>query len=142
MKHLSSSPNVLDFSETAEQREFAERTWARAHLLTDADRVLLALHLDAGSSFGQIARLVGVQPTTVARRVRRIVARLVDQTYPICAQNRQRFTESELDIIRDFFVRGLSVARISRDHEVTYYRARAIVQMAQECAASVRSLTK
>jgi len=140
MKNLSDSANILDFHETRREREFGERIWARAHLLTNRDRALLALHVDAGNSFHQIARLLGVRPTTIARRIRKITERLTDQTYPLCVRSAERFTELELTIIKDFFVRGISMSEISRDRGVSYYRARATVQKAEGFTASIRSL--
>lgn len=140
MKNVSDPSKIVDFRDTTREREYAERIWARAHLLTNRDRALLALHVDAGNSFHQIARLLGVRPTTIARRIRKITERLVDQTYPLCARSPERFAELELSIIRDFFVRGLSMAEISRAHGVSYYRARATVQKAEAFAGSVRSL--
>ncbi|MBN2128356.1 MAG: hypothetical protein JW741_02630 [Sedimentisphaerales bacterium] len=142
MKSLSGLSEVFDFRDTTPQRESAERILARAHLLTNRDRALLALHVDAGNSFHQIARLLGVRPTTVARRIRKITERLADPTYPLCARSPERFAKLELSIIRDFFVRGLSMAEISRGHGVSYYRARATVQKAEAFAGSMRSLAR
>jgi len=140
MKSLSDPSKIADFRDTTRERESGERILARAHLLTSRDRTLLALHVEAGNSFRQIARLVGVRPTTIARRIRKITERLIDQTYPLCAGRPDRFGELELSIIRDFFVRGLSMAEISRAHGVSYYRARATVRKAEEFVAAVRSL--
>jgi hypothetical protein len=44
------------------------------------------------------------------------------------------FGAPELAVIRDHFVRGLSLARICRDHNLCYYRARRIVEKARRFA--------
>jgi len=136
MKMLSNTLDILANERITGRRERAERMWAQAHLLRADDRALLRLHLDAGNSFNQIARMLGVRPSTVARRLRRIAERLNDPTYPLCAQHRRQFSKVELAVIRDFFVRGLSVRQISRGRKLSYYRARAVVLRAQEFAAA------
>ena len=141
MKNLSHSLDTGEFEGTTGQRERIERVWARAHLLTKRDRALLALHVDAGNSFHQIARLLGVRPTTIARRIRKITERLIDQTYPLCVRSPECFTRRELTIIRDFFITGLTMKEISEDRNVSYYRARAAVQKAREFVSSAGALT-
>lgn len=120
------------------RRDLAERLWARAGLLSDDDRTLLSMYLDHGSSYRQIARLIGVRPTTVARRIRKITERLLDETYPICLRHRGCFSEPQLAVIRDFFARGLTMTDISQMHGLSYYRVRSTVLAAQQFVGSVR----
>jgi DNA-binding CsgD family transcriptional regulator len=136
MTTQNSSLDILERDRLTGQRDRAEQMWALAHLLTADDRALLRLHLDAGNSFRQIARMLGVRPSTVARRLRRIAKRLSDPTYPLCVRNRQRFSKDELAVIRDFFVKGLPLRQISRARNVSYYRARAAVEKAQGFATA------
>ncbi len=121
----------------AVQQDRIDQLRARAHLLSDEDRTLLAMYLDAGSSFRQIARLTAMSPSTVSRRVRRIVHRLSNNIYTACLRNRHRFSNSELAITRDYFIRGLSARRISRNHHVSYYSVLAVVERARAFARSL-----
>jgi transposase-like protein len=123
---------------TADRRRAGEILWSRMHLLTGEDRALLQMYLERGSTFCQMARLMGVSPTSVARKVRRIIRRLLDDTYALCMANRDDFTGRELALIKDYFVRGLSMARISGEHDVTFYRVRAAVAKARRYAARMR----
>jgi len=118
------------------QRGFAEMLRLRTPLLTGEDRLLMTLYLEDGHSYRQIARLIGANPTTVARRVRRIARRLIDETYSVCLENRSVFSGSELAILRDYFLRGLSFARIGRKRGTSYYRARTTVLKARKLAAT------
>ncbi len=118
------------------ERTEAERQWCellrtRAELLAGEERALVTMYLDGHSSFRQLARLAGTRPSTVGRRIRRILRRLADETYPLCLHNRRRFTESELTIIRDHFVRGLSVRRIMAVRQLRRYRVRATIAQAR-----------
>jgi transposase-like protein len=138
MTHLNASFIADDCEPRRERRDQAERIWTRADLLGNEDRTLLRLHLDHGSSYRQIARLMGVRPTTVARRIRRITKRLLDDTYPACRRHRTCFSPLQLAVIRDFFARGMTMRNISRKHHITYYRVRSTVLAAQQFAASIR----
>jgi len=120
-------------------RERCELLRARATQLADEDRALMALYLDGGNSYRQIARLTGQYPTSVARRIRRITRRLLDKTYPLCLQNRAAFTVFELAVIKDHFVRGYSCHEISRTRHASYYRIRSIILTAKDLVASAES---
>jgi len=139
MKTRSGSLEVLEFEPTTGRRGRAERMWSRAHLLSTDDQTLLRLHLDGGHSFSQIGRLLGLRPSTVGRRLRRITERLADPTYPLCVRYRHRFSHIELIVIRDFFVRGRSVQQISAARNVSYYASRAAVRKARKFVAANRA---
>jgi transposase len=104
----------------------------RAHLLDRQDRALLQMHLAGGRSFNEIARWTGLSPSTVCRRIHRMIRRLSDPTYPICLGNPRQFSPQELDIIRDHFVRGLSLACVRRRHHLGHRRLRRIIDKARQ----------
>jgi hypothetical protein len=106
----------------------------RANLLDRDDRALLQMHLEAGRGFHEIARLTGLSPATVCRRIHRMVRRLSDPTYTVCLRNQRHFSRVELDVIRDHFVRGLSLACIRRRHALGHRRVRCIIAKAHQMA--------
>jgi hypothetical protein len=124
----------LDVCRIPARRDTVELLRARLDLLKGEDRALLKMYLDAGSSFYQLARLAGMNRSTVCRRIHRMIRRLSDETYPVCQANPHVFDEQELTIIRDHFVRGLSVKRICRDHQIGLYRVRVTVEKARRFA--------
>jgi DNA-directed RNA polymerase specialized sigma24 family protein len=113
------------------RRVAVERLRANWGLLDPEERLLLKLHLEAGGSLEEIARVMGRHPSTVCRRIQRMIRRLCDETYDRCAVAGASFGPAELAVVRDHFVRGLSLARICRDHHLCYYRVHAIVQKAR-----------
>jgi len=127
-------PGEWDIERIPARRDVAEALRARLELLGTEDRVLLKTYLEAGSSFDEIARLAGMNRSTVCRRIHRLIRRLYDETYVRCEGNRALFSEPELAVICDHFVRGFSLKRICRDHNLSYYRARAIVEKARRFA--------
>jgi len=127
-------PVELDADRLAARREVVEVLRARLDLLGGADRVLLKMHLDARSSFDEIAKLTGLNRSSVCRRIHRMIHRLYDQTYVRCAAAHDRFSAPELMVVRDHFVRGLSLQRICREHNLCYYRVHRIVERARRLA--------
>ena len=121
------------------RREEAERWRARvdlldlrANLLSSPDRTLLQMHLEAGRNFHEIARLTGLSPSTVCRRIHRMIHRLSDPTYTNCLRHQRHFSRMELEVIRDHFVRGLSLACIRRRHTLGHRRIRRIIVKAHQ----------
>jgi len=134
MRRLSKQPAELDLYQARILRDTADQLKPLVDLLIGDDKTLLLMYIQAGCSFQQLARLAGVNRSSVGRRIRRIVQRLSDPTYTLCLDSRWRFTDLEKAVIRDHFVRGLSLKRICRDHDLCYYRARAIVERARHVA--------
>ena len=128
--------------ETPCRRELAEKLILRIPLLESEDRVLMTLYLEDGHSYGEIAHLTGTRATTVSRRIRKIVRRLTDETYQRCMNPQPVFDATELAVIRDHCVRGLSGQEISRRHNISHYRVRSIIQRAHLFADSVRRREK
>jgi hypothetical protein len=122
-------PAELDIDRLPARRDVVEVLRARLDLLEAEDKLLLKIYLEAGSSFDEIAKLAGTNRSTVCRRIHRMVRRLYDETYGRCQAG--PFSEAELAVIRDHFVRGLSLTRICRDHKLCYYRVRTIVERAR-----------
>jgi len=125
-------PTELDTARIPDRREVVELLRARLDLLSGVDRALLKMYLEAGSSFDQLARLAGMNRSTVCRRIHRILRRLCDATYARC--QRGPFSNLELAILRDHFVRGLSVKRIGREYGLGDYRVRTLVEKARQFA--------
>ncbi len=126
----------LDLSErrTLACRELVERLQRRVLLLNGQDRVLMEMYLDGGLGIRQIAKLVGASPSTVTRRLRRIVLRLSDETYFRCMQYRWRFADDELLVLRDHFLQGRSIVRISRSRRLSRYRIARAIRKARRIA--------
>jgi hypothetical protein len=127
-------PAEWDIERLPARRDVAEVLRERLDLLDTEERVLLRTYWEAGSSFDAIARLTGMNRSTVCRRIHRLIRRLSDETYVLCEADRTRFPTSELAVIRDYFVRGFSLKRICRDHDLGYYRARVIIEKARHFA--------
>ena len=97
---------------------------SRADLLTGKDRAIMQIYLDNSGTFRQMSRIAGVNEANVARRIHRIIRRLLDGQYITCLRNRHKFTVEELDIARDYFLEGLPMSQIADNRSTTYYAVR------------------
>jgi predicted DNA-binding protein YlxM (UPF0122 family) len=97
---------------------------SRAELLTGKDKALMTMYLKNGTSFRQMARLAGVNEASIARRIYKIIQRLIDGEYITCLRSRDKFTPTEMKVSKDYFVEGLSMKKIAKKRGLTYYRVR------------------
>jgi len=97
---------------------------SRVELLEGEDRALLTMYLDNGTTFRQIAKVAGVNEATVARRIYKLIQRLLDGDYVACLRNRQMFTCQEMSVARRYFLKGESMRTIATREGVTYYQVR------------------
>ncbi|HPC95237.1 MAG TPA: hypothetical protein PLU87_09855 [Sedimentisphaerales bacterium] len=123
----------------ASRRDWIEVLRRRVDLLTGAERALMEMYLDSGQSYRRIARLTGLNASTIARRLRRIARRLTDDTFFCCLRCRRRLRARELAIIRDHFVRGRSIRDISTGRHVSRYCVRSAIRKARRLAALYRT---
>jgi len=136
MRRLSKQPAERDLCRVPVHRDGADFLKQQADLLAGVDRTLLTLYIGSGCNFYQLGRLTGMNRSSVSRRIRGILRRLSDQTYLACLESPSGFSDLEMDVLRDHFIRGLSLAKIARDAGLAYYRVRAIVEKAREVASS------
>jgi predicted DNA-binding protein YlxM (UPF0122 family) len=100
---------------------------SRAKLLKGTDKILMMMYLERGSSFREIARLAGLNETTIARRVRKLTQQLLDDRYFLCMRHRDRFTCLELSIAKDYLLLDLPMTKIAEQRDMSYYQIRKTV---------------
>jgi len=104
---------------------------SRVGLLTGRDRALMQMHLDNSGTFSQMARIASVNEANVARRIHKLIRRLLDGQYITCLRNRDKFTQEQIEMARDYFVDGLAMREIADRHETTYYEVRKTMKKIQ-----------
>jgi hypothetical protein len=107
---------------------------SRASVLNGKDRALMRMYLKSGSTFRQLARLAGTNEATVARRISKLISRLVNAEYIICLRNREIFEKIEIAIARDFFISGISIKKIAFKRDVSIYIVRKALLKVQQVA--------
>ena len=114
----------------------------RLNLLSGTDKVMMTMYVENGNSFRQIARLLGVNQTSVARRMRALTKRLTDGKYVTCLRNRERFTGGQMAIAKDYFLMGLSMRRIAEKRHQSYYHVRNTLKKVRSIVTTVERRSK
>jgi len=120
-----------------EYRDRIDLLRSRMNLLTGKDKLLITMYLDKGNSFRQMARLADVNDTIIARRIYKIMKRLIDGEYITCLRNRNEFTKTEMAIAKDYFLTGLSMKKIAAKRHLTYYHVRETLKKIQRVISAV-----
>lgn len=116
-----------------ENRDEIELLRSRVKLLAGKDRLLVTMYLDNNNSFRQMGRLAGVNDTSIARRIDKIIKRLIEGKYIICLRNRYKFTTTEMTIAKEYFLLGFSMKKIAKKRCWSYYRVRETIKRIQQC---------
>ena len=114
------------------ERNRIELLRRRIHLLDGMDRLLMTMYLENGNSFRQIARLVGMNEASIARRIKKITKRLTDGEYITCLRSRDRFTKQELAIAKDYFLSDEPIRKIAEKRGWTYYKVRETIKQIRQ----------
>lgn len=120
--HENISPEAQDLKGHHRSRTDVLRN--RLHILSGTDKVLMTMYVENGNSCRQIARIAGLNESTVVRRINAIVKRLMDGRYIRCLKNSRRLTADQMAIAKDFFVRGLPMSRIADKRRSSVHRVR------------------
>ena len=104
---------------------------SRVELLKGKDRTLMNMYLERDGSFREMARMAGVNEATIARRIYKLIQRLIDGEYITCLRNRKKFTSLEMFIARDYFLSGLSMRKIAAKRDCSYYQVRQCLKKIQ-----------
>lgn len=124
------------------RREQIDLLINRLDLLEGRTKVMMKMHFENGSSFRQIARLLGVSETSIARRIHRISGRLLDGKYITCLRNRNRLSPNQMSVAKDYFLRGLSQRMIAERKHWSLYRVGRILREIQGIIAEAEQQSK
>jgi predicted DNA-binding protein YlxM (UPF0122 family) len=127
-------PNISQKAQEAKSRyrDRVDLLRSRLDMLSGRDKVLMTMYLENGNSFRQMARLSGINETSIARRIHKLTEQLIDSEYITCLRNRNKFTGRQMAIARDYFLRGLSIKRIAAKRHSTYYRVQQTLKRIQD----------
>jgi predicted DNA-binding protein YlxM (UPF0122 family) len=141
MKKIHKNIPQSSIKTRTEYRDRIDLLRSRVSLLTGKDKVLMTMYLENGNSFRQMARLVGVNEASIARRIHKVTKRLMNGEYITCLRNRDKLSKSELDIAKDYFLEGLSMKKIAKKRDSTYYRVRKTLKKIQQLIALPQAKT-
>jgi len=131
MKKIHTKIPERTLKDKNEYRDRIDLLRSRVNLLTGKDKLLMTMYLENSNSFRQMARLAGVNESCIARRIYRLIKRLLDGEYITCLRNRNKFSKTEMGIAKDYFLLGLSMKKIAVKRRRSYYRVRETLKKIQ-----------
>lgn len=99
----------------------------RSGLLRVQERAMLEMVFRGGYRPTHIARAMGMHPSNVSRRIAKIVRRLAGGEYLLCLRQRERFSEAELSMAREYYLRGRSLNAIGAKLGLSRYGVRRLL---------------
>lgn len=105
----------------------------RTELLGAEEAALVEMVLDRGSSFGQIARLTGMNEGTLRRRFQRFIGRLISRETLVILRS-GRLDSRQQAVARAYYIEGLNQETIARRTGCTVYYVRQTVRQVRELA--------
>ena len=122
-----------------EVRDRIDLLRSRIALLTGKDKLLMTMYMDNANTFRQMARLAGVNETNIARRIHKIIKRLIDGEYITCLRNREIFSNAEMIIAKQYLLLGWSIKKIASEQGCSYYRARKSLKKIQRLVQVIKA---
>jgi predicted DNA-binding protein YlxM (UPF0122 family) len=95
---------------------------SRLFLLRGRDKIIMTMYIEKGISCRKIALFLGVNATSVLRRIKKIEHILTKGIYVSCLKNKERFTPGEMKIATDYFLNELSMREIARKRKTSFYK--------------------
>jgi len=140
MKKIHSNIPQSSLMTRNKYRDRIELLRSRVGLLVGKDKLLMTMYLENSNSFRQMALLAGVNEANIARKIRKIMKRLVDSKYITCFRNRNKLTKGEMSIAKDYFLLGLSMKKIACKRGATYYGIRETLKRIQRLVKTADSV--
>jgi DNA-binding Lrp family transcriptional regulator len=108
-------------------RNAVESLCEKADRLAEPDRTLVRMYLENQNSFRQMAKLLGVSEVTVARRVKKIIARLNEPKADLAFSANIKLSDGHRKIAKDYFINGVAVKTIAKKYKLSFYKTRKVI---------------
>ena len=105
---------------------------SRISFLSGHDKLMMIMYAEKGLNVEQISKIMGICRSTAARRIENISKRLICGEYFTVLQKRNLLTKWELDIAKDYFLKGLSIRAISKSKSVSKYTSLKAIRRIRE----------
>ena len=124
MKKIHKNVSQKNHENKKNNRAQIELLRSRLSLLDGKDKFLITLYLENGYSIFKISQVTDLCQTSIARRINRLIKRLLEGKYITCLQNREKFSRYQMAIAKDYFLTGLSMREITIKRRRSFYHVR------------------
>lgn len=124
MKTIHSNVTQKNLEDMNDNRAWIDVIRSRLDLLEGKDRLLMTMYLENGYSVFKISTVTDLCQASIARRIKRLTKILLEGRYITCLRNRDRFNRYQMEIAKDYFLKGLSMRQITIKRRRSYYHIR------------------
>lgn len=105
-------------------REFAEMVVSRSEWLLPADRALIRAVYEDDRPAAEAARLCGVRPDSIRRRMKTLIARMTTPAYALVATGRGSWPPKMRKVATACFLHGLTMRAAAEELEMSLHDVR------------------
>ncbi len=105
----------------------------RARFLPDRDAALVRSFLERQLPGRQVARMLGIHPGTLSRRIQRLLRRLADPSNGFLMDHGDFLPPELRQVGIERLVQGMTIAQIADLHQLTPYQIRAMLTELRGC---------
>lgn len=113
------------------RRDVADRVLDRSEWLDQADRALVAQVIGNGARTGDLARIAGVSPRTIQRRIAKLIDRLLDPEVVHVLREHQRWPAPTRSVALAVWVRGRTLRQAAAELRLSLHQVRQQLQLAR-----------
>lgn len=124
MKIIHSNVTQKNLEDMNDNRAWIDVIRSRLDLLEGKDRLLMTMYLENGYSIFKISTVTDLCQASIARRIKRLTKILLEGRYITCLRNRDRFNRYQMEIAKDYFLKGFSMRQINIKRRRSYYHIR------------------
>jgi DNA-directed RNA polymerase specialized sigma24 family protein len=124
------------------QREMADSIISRAEYLTGPDRTLVLAVYEDNRRMSDLARMMGIHPRSLRRRVRRLIERMMSPKFAFVASRRDQWASTQRRVATACVLHGLSIRAAADQLKLSHYTVRKHCDIVQTLYAAHRQWKK
>ena len=137
MKIFKENISEEGLKEDSESRDRVDLILNRLSMLSGEEKLLMTMYWENGNSLRQISKLAGVSRAIIARRINKLTESLMESQFIDCLRYRDKFTQAEMAIARDYFLLCKSMKKIAEKRHLSFYHVRQTLEKIQQFLATV-----
>lgn len=120
-----------DLERRLDRRRYFEKLRMRSEMLIGKERVMMKMYLDGSCNFSELGQLLGVNESSVSRKINAIIKRLLRVDDIALIRNSGEFSFIDEAIGRDYFICGLTQNQISEKRMCSVYKVKKTLNQIQ-----------
>ena len=106
------------------KREILDVLRHRKELLDGDAKLMMTMYLENGNDYRQIARALGVSPSTIYFRIKKISKQLTGKSFHIYRNCQNKLNNRYKELARDYFLMGIGPLKLARKYRCSRYKVK------------------